>query len=1163
MRLYGTAISILLACTTVSAQDISVDYNAQAYINAARITSDTEKNAINKFVRALKYYNIWDNIHALYIPTGGTELAHKLNLKDPRDADDAFRLIYPNGADHSKNGTDWNGTDQAAFTFYSPTSTRLHLMVYQDEEASEAYMFSGDINGITDVNAYTWSALYSNGVLGFANQGNANMDTELERKGFFYGQRITNDSTEGYVNGDLKHTWYQPFNASYNTSIAQKMWINKNLGDSLFLGTARYQVISIGNFMDGPTIQNYYNVIQAFLSELGIQYGKFLPWPFVPDDYRTEYSSSYRWVKANDVAVDTAVDGVHLYSIHDSLYLWGGWNGNWFPFDFNTGYASGDGGKTWNRIGQAPWNPRHAAGYGTDRNENGYLIGSDATPATTDEDRKQVWQTNDGRNWNLQTNQAPWSANLILHGLAIKEDTLYVAGGQFGSSISSGLNDTTWQSTDGGVTWAVINANAQHLGGALYNNFKYFSTRKKFVAFCGALYDDDPALRKFSEQIWTSDDCINWTREKDVPFGARQYSDMVEWDGKLWLWGGDRPAETGNGSLNLKDLWYMDKDGRWHEVGSIPVSKRHATGMAVDKKNNHLVLACGNLRTDVWYLEKVPQQQLYSHVDADVYLDSNCVVTVPNYFGSMKPALGDYKGLAQSPEQGTILNARAGDSISVHVNADLRLTYDVTLHVKDTSRPRLTCPLDTSVYIGENCSIPVPDLVTGVAAVDCGAVILKQTPEAGMITDSVSSQFTVSITAEDDQHNVSNCDVLIHVKDTIPPVIIGGQNISAVADSGKCNAAIKLTASAHDNCGIATFIGRRSDSAVLDAPFSVGITAIKWLATDQHGNSTTIEQQVQVEDTEPPAVSGESRVGFCAVPQGTYSIPLITATDNCGIGSIDFVISGQTRRSGYGPDASGVFNEGENTITWTVTDLHGNSSLIRTKVVISPSLKVSIPPVYALPKGVSANTLYLGYGPLYLDLTAKVEGRLPYQYRWSTQDSTESISVGGLPGVYDYTVTVTNEYCQDKASAQITVSDVRCGSSLDKISVCRYQHGQLTSICTSKDAVDQFLSDQSYLGICANNIKNVARETSDPIFNKLHVAVMPNPSSGFFTIKLGSLEESRITVRVFNGVGAQVEQKDNLAAGNELRIGGKYSTGLYLLEVTQGAERVILKLIKN
>src|SRR4051812_16626553 len=106
------ALCSLLLCNAGRAQNV-FDVNAQAYIQQAAISSPTEKQAIHKFVRCLKYYGIWDNIHALYIPTGGTELSHKLNLKDPRDCDSAYRLYYPNGATHTNRGTSWNGIDQS------------------------------------------------------------------------------------------------------------------------------------------------------------------------------------------------------------------------------------------------------------------------------------------------------------------------------------------------------------------------------------------------------------------------------------------------------------------------------------------------------------------------------------------------------------------------------------------------------------------------------------------------------------------------------------------------------------------------------------------------------------------------------------------------------------------------------------------------------------------------------------------------------------------------------------------------------------------------------------------------------------------------------------------------------------------------------------------
>jgi len=49
-------------------------------------------------------------------------------------------------------------------------------------------------------------------------------------------------------------------------------------------------------------------------------------------------------------------------------------------------------------------------------------------------------------------------------------------------------------------------------------------------------------------------------------------------------------------------------------------------------------------------------------------------------------------------------------------------------------------------------------------------------------------------------------------------------------------------------------------------------------------------------------------------------------TDNCGIASTSYNITGATTRSGTGLDASGAFNVGVSTIIWTVSDAQGNTS---------------------------------------------------------------------------------------------------------------------------------------------------------------------------------------------------------------------------------------------
>jgi hypothetical protein len=82
----------------------AVDPDAQAFITAAAITDPTQQTAINTLVVDLKGYGIWTKSKALYPFVGGTASQHKFNLKDPRDLDAAFRLVFTGGWTHSSNG---------------------------------------------------------------------------------------------------------------------------------------------------------------------------------------------------------------------------------------------------------------------------------------------------------------------------------------------------------------------------------------------------------------------------------------------------------------------------------------------------------------------------------------------------------------------------------------------------------------------------------------------------------------------------------------------------------------------------------------------------------------------------------------------------------------------------------------------------------------------------------------------------------------------------------------------------------------------------------------------------------------------------------------------------------------------------------------------------
>ena len=105
---------------------VGIDADAQAFITAAAITDPVQINAINTLVEGMKTDGIWTKMKAIYPFVGGTATTHKFNLKDPRDLDAAFRLVFNGGWTHSSNGATPNGTNGYADTKFVP-NTQLTL----------------------------------------------------------------------------------------------------------------------------------------------------------------------------------------------------------------------------------------------------------------------------------------------------------------------------------------------------------------------------------------------------------------------------------------------------------------------------------------------------------------------------------------------------------------------------------------------------------------------------------------------------------------------------------------------------------------------------------------------------------------------------------------------------------------------------------------------------------------------------------------------------------------------------------------------------------------------------------------------------------------------------------------------------------------------------
>jgi hypothetical protein len=134
------------------------DADAQAFLNSAEITDLTQANAINTLVTDLKAQGLWTKMKAVYPFVGGTASTHKWNLKDPRDLDAAYRLVFNGGWTHSSTGATPNGTNGFA-------DTKLNDLSVMSDSSNSLGFYSRTNNSLlncNDIGAY--DGLYFTGL---------------------------------------------------------------------------------------------------------------------------------------------------------------------------------------------------------------------------------------------------------------------------------------------------------------------------------------------------------------------------------------------------------------------------------------------------------------------------------------------------------------------------------------------------------------------------------------------------------------------------------------------------------------------------------------------------------------------------------------------------------------------------------------------------------------------------------------------------------------------------------------------------------------------------------------------------------------------------------------------------------------------------------------
>ena len=183
------------------------DANAQAFLDAAVITDQTQANAVNTLVTDLKTYGLWTKMKAIYPFVGGTATTHKWNLKDPRDLDAAYRLAFSGAWTHSSTGALPNGANAYADTYFIPnnalTLNSSHLGFYSRTNST---------TGVDDFSAVIVGDLADMRIIiNEANVLKADMNSYLERitgtntssTGLYQVSRISSTSLKVYKNNTI------------------------------------------------------------------------------------------------------------------------------------------------------------------------------------------------------------------------------------------------------------------------------------------------------------------------------------------------------------------------------------------------------------------------------------------------------------------------------------------------------------------------------------------------------------------------------------------------------------------------------------------------------------------------------------------------------------------------------------------------------------------------------------------------------------------------------------------------------------------------------------------------------------------------------------------------------------------------------------------------
>ncbi|UKN00091.1 HYR domain-containing protein [Paracrocinitomix mangrovi] len=266
------------------------------------------------------------------------------------------------------------------------------------------------------------------------------------------------------------------------------------------------------------------------------------------------------------------------------------------------------------------------------------------------------------------------------------------------------------------------------------------------------------------------------------------------------------------------------------------------------------------------------------------------------------------------------------------------VTWEVVLEYRtvgtlppDQTAPTITCPANQNVDLNATCQYSIIDF-TGLATTSdlCNPVTVTQDVAVGT---NITTTTTITLTATDPTGNSNTCTFDVIPADNTDPTITCSGNISVNTDPGLCNATVIVPVPATaDNCGVASVLNDYNGTASANDTYPVGTTTITWTVTDVNGNTNTCTQDVTVTDNEAPTITCAADVTVsndATSCDAAVVVPAPTATaDNCAVATVINDYNGTA-------SANDTYPVGTTTVTWTVTDVNGNTNTCTQDVIVN------------------------------------------------------------------------------------------------------------------------------------------------------------------------------------------------------------------------------------